>query len=448
MSTIPTTAPPEKPEGFFAGWYIVGVSILLMATIFGTIINSFSLFTGPVTAELQGISIREFSYAYSVITFIAIPFSPLVGNLLKKVDARWIVTIGIGAAVIANLVLSGAQNVWWIYGAALLQGVAIVFATTIPISTMITNWFVRKRGTALGIATAGSGLGSLIYVPLIQFFLLPQFGWRGTYIALAVIQVILLAPLSVLVLRNRPEQRGRKALGHATVRQMAGAAPGERPGLTQRQVYRSPAFWFLGAALIFSGVSVNGMISNLVPLLGVLGSSQALIGFVLGSLGLFIMLGKFVTGVLFDKLKLMLAIVIVALANAMQFFFMLNPAVPFNAVMFALLHGFGATMVTVTPAYLASKLFGEKDYSGVYSVVSIFALIGAGVAPIFGGFFFGAEGTSDQSHGHTLVWAWLIMGLIGLGLYIVTVLVRPKWESATEPEVDLVPEAVEPPGVS
>ena len=172
------------------------------------------------------------------------------------------------------------------------------------------------------------------------------------------------------------------------------------------------------------------MISNLVPLLNVLGSTPALVGFILGSIGLFVMLGKFITGVLFDKLNLMAAIVIVSLANALQFFFMLSPTHMLNAVMFSFLHGFGATMVTVTPAYLASKLFGEKDYSAVYSVVSIFAMAGAGIAPIFGGFFFGGETSSDQSHGHTLVWAWLIMGLIGLALYVVTVLVRPKWESA------------------
>lgn len=133
---------------------------------------------------------------------------------------------------------------------------------------------------------------------------------------------------------------------------------------------------------------------------------------------------------LFDKLSLMLAIVIVSLANALQFFFMLSPTQTFSAVMFSFLHGFGATTVTVTPAYLAGKLFGEKDFSAVYSVVSIFAMAGAGIAPIFGGFFFGGETTSGQSDGNTLVWAWLIMGLIGLGLYVVTVLVRPKWETA------------------
>lgn len=148
------------------------------------------------------------------------------------------------AAVLANVILSMAQNVWWIYGAATIQGIAVTLATTIPISTMITNWFVRMRGTALGIATAGSGLGSLIFVPLIQFVLLPQFGWRGTYLALAASQVVLLLPLSILVLRSRPDQRGRQALGDEELAALVpDAAPPARRGMSQSQVYRSPAFW-------------------------------------------------------------------------------------------------------------------------------------------------------------------------------------------------------------
>ena len=423
------------------------VSILLMATIFGTIINSFSLFTRPVGAELTSITIRDFSYAYSVITFIAIPVAPFVGALLKKMDARWVVSLGVGFAVLANVLLSQAQNIWWIYAAAALQGIAVTLATTIPISVMVTNWFTKMRGTALGIATAGSGLGSLIFVPLIQFFLLPTFGWRGAYLALAAIQVLLLIPLSILVLRTSPERKGLLPLGAeapapviplaetpaSAVPAAAAGIAAPRPGLTQGQVFRSPAFWLLGAALIFSGVSVNGMISNLVPMLGTLRASEALIGLILSTLGLFVMLGKFLTGVLFDRMNLMLAIILVSAANAAQFFFMLSPTNAVNSTLFSFLHGFGATMVTVTPAYLAAKLFGERDYASVYSYVSIFAMAGAGIAPIFGGFFFGGQDSSTATHATTLVWAWLVMGVIGLGLYIVTVLAKPKWEVADEP---------------
>ena len=432
---------PERARrsGIFYGWWIVGVSVLLMATIFGTIINSFSLFIEPVIQDLQGISIAQFTLAYSVITLIAVPFSPIVGNVLKRFDARWVVAVGVGMAAVANVVLSMAQGVWWIYSAAAVQGIAVTFATTIPIATMITNWFAEKRGTALGIATAGSGLGSLIFVPLIQFGLLPALGWRGTYLALGAIQLVLLIPLALLVLRSTPEQKGLAPLGSrvdvvepaatSTVPSggtVAAAKVAVRPGLTQSQVYRTPAFWLLGAALIFSGVSVNGMISNLKPLLTALDAEAAIVGFILASLGLFVMVGKFLTGVLFDKMKLMLAIGIVSLANAAQFFFMLSPHSVFNATLFSFLHGFGAPMVTVPLAYLAARLFGERDYSAVYASVSVFAMIGAAVAAPFGAMFYGTATTSDASHATTLVWAWLFMGLIGFALYVATVLVKPK----------------------
>ena len=82
-------------------------------------------------------------------------------------------------------------------------------------------------------------------------------------------------------------------------------------------------------------------------------------------------------------------------------------------------------MVTVTPAYLAAKLFGDRDYAAIYGSVSIFATAGAVVAAPFGLLFYTGTTGSPQN----LVWAWLVMGLIGFALYLFTVWTKPKWES-------------------
>lgn len=429
-SRVQPAPTPGDRRGLFYGWWIVAVCVLLMATIFGTIVNSFSLFVLPVGKELPSISIAMFTIAYSFITLAAIPLSPIVGNLLKKWDARLVIAAGVVLAAVANVGLSMTQNVAWLYAMALLQGVAVTLGTTIPIATVITNWFVRHRGLALGIAMAGSGLGGLIFVPLIDGVLIPGIGWRSTYLVLAAIQILLLVPLTLLVVRTRPEEKGCVALGAAESAADSGGRP-EAYGLSQGEMIRTPAFWLLGLALIAAGISVNGMISGFKPMLVTLRSPDAVAAWILATVGLFVMLGKFVTGWLFDRLGLMLAIVLVSAANAAQFFFMLNPTNLANAALFNTLHGFGATMVTVTPAYLAARLFGQKHYAANYGWVSAFAMAGAGLAPLFGALFFGSsKATSDYAHAETLVWAWLVMGVVGLGFYIVTVLVKPRWEPA------------------
>lgn len=427
MTTASGVSAPPQQRGLFYGWWIVAVSVLLMATIFGTIVNSFSLFAPPIIKEYPAITIAVFGFAYSFITLIGIPIAPVVGNLLKKFDARWVVGAGVVLAALANVALSFTTNVVWLYVMCALQGVALMLSTTIPISSMVTNWFIQHRGLALGIATAGSGLGSLIFVPLINLYLLPNLGWRNAYLALAVIQVVVLLPLALLVLRSTPEAKGLKALGYhqQTAAQKARA---ERPGLTQAQVLRTPAFWLLGLALIFAGVSVNGMISNFASVLTSLNSPKGVATYILSTVGIWVMISKFLTGWIYDKVKLMLAIGIVSLANAAQFFFMLAPTNEFNGTMFAILHGFGATMVTITPAYLAARLFGDRDYAAVYGWVSVFALGGAGLAPFFTPFFYGGKDTSGFANAQSLVWGWLVMGLIGFAFFIVTVLVKPKWE--------------------
>lgn len=404
------------------------VSVLLMATIFGTIVNAFSLFALPVSKEIPTISIAMFTIAYSFITLAAIPLSPLVGNLLKKWDARVVIVAGIVLAAAANIGLSFTHDVAWLYAMTVIQGAAVTLGTTIPIATVLTNWFVRHRGLALGIAMAGSGLGGLVFVPLIDGLLIPGYGWRTTYLVLAAIQVILLVPLTLWIIRTRPEEKGLRALGAEDAAASGRPAP-DAHGLTQGQMIRTPAFWLLGLALLAAGISVNGMISNFKPILVALNSPAAVAGWILSTVGLFVMFGKFATGWLFDRLGLLVAIVAVSAANALQFFFMLAPTTVVNGTLFNLLHGFGATMVTVTPAYLAARLFGQKHYAANYGWVSAFAMAGAGVAPLFGGLFYGSsKATSDAAHATTLVWAWLVMGLIGLGLYIVTVLLKPRWE--------------------
>lgn len=94
-------------------------------------------------------------------------------------------------------------------------------------------------------------------------------------------------------------------------------------------------------------------------------------------------------------------------------------------MLFSFLHGFGATMVTVTPAYLAAKLFGDRDYAAVYGAVSMFATGGAVAAAPFGLLFY----TGETGNPTNLVWAWLVMGLIGFALYLFTVWTKPKWET-------------------
>lgn len=425
MSESTAAAPTRRSRGIFYGWYIVAVSVLLMAVVFGTIINIFSVFVLPVGGDI-GATQGQFSLAYSVITLAALPMSPIVGNLLKKVDARYVIAGGLVCAIVGNVLLSMAQNIAWVYIAAIFQGVGLVAATTIPVSAMMTNWFIAQRGLALGIATAGTGLGAVIFIPLVRSTLMPSIGWSNTYLAIGGIQAILI-PLVLLILRSTPEQKGLRPYGWTSQAEVDAPSDSVRVGLSQPQVYRTASFWLMGIALIFSGISVNGMISILDPMLLAMYAPEDVVVLVLTTAGLFVILGKLGTGWLFDHVSLMLTIVIVAVANTAQFYFMLYPTNTFNGLMFAFLHGIGATMVTVTPAFLTAKLFGDRDYSAVFGSVSVFITTGMVVAAPFGLLFY--DGVSGNPA--TLVWAWMGTGLAGLLFYILTVLLRPKWDSAS-----------------
>lgn len=285
------------------------------------------------------------------------------------------------------------------------------------------GWYIVVVGVLLMAVVFGTIINIFsVFVPLVRSVLMPSIGWSSTYLVIGAVQAVLI-PLVLLVLRSTPEQKGRRPYGWTARAEARTPGDSVRVGLTQRQVYRTASFWLMGVALIFSGISVNGMISVLDPMLLAMTAPEDVVVLVLTTAGLFVVLGKLCTGWLFDHASVMLTIVIVAAANTAQFFFMLSPTTQFKGLMFALLHGFGATMVTVTPAYLTAKLFGDRDYPAVFGTVSIFINTGMVVAAPFGLPFY--DGVSGKPG--VLVWAWMGAGLLGLLFYIGTVLLRPKW---------------------
>src|ERR1700736_6346643 len=117
-----------------------------------------------------------------------------------------------------------------------LLGVGLGGSTMVPASLVITNWFKERRGTVLGVATAGMELGGVI-MSLLSAHLITTSGWRTAYVVLAVPIFVIVLPLTILVVRTRPETKTVEGVD-------ASFAPEE--GLEVRQAFRTRSFWLLG----------------------------------------------------------------------------------------------------------------------------------------------------------------------------------------------------------
>jgi MFS family permease len=141
---------------------------------------------------------------------------------------------------------SRIDRLWMLYVSyGLVFAIGITGVGDLPHLPVISRWFIRKRGTAIGLAMAGMGLGILLVVPLTQSLIL-HLGWRWAYVALAVLALVTIIPPTLLFQRERPEEMGLLADGE--VPDEAGLHAGAA-GTAYRRATSPPRDWTLRGAL-------------------------------------------------------------------------------------------------------------------------------------------------------------------------------------------------------
>src|SRR5437667_7525135 len=189
----------------FYGWSIIAVAFVTM----GIGVNArtaFSLFFPPILDEFgwpRGLTAGAFSFGFLVSAFLG----PVLGRLMDRRGPRAVMLLGV-AMVGAGLGLAPlVQAPWHLYlTLGVLVGVRPVCRGYTGHALFLPNWFVRRRGLAIGIAFSGAGVGAVIILPWLQR-LIAGAGWRAACLAMAGLVVVTLAPLNLLA-RRRPEDMG------------------------------------------------------------------------------------------------------------------------------------------------------------------------------------------------------------------------------------------------
>ena len=200
---------PQKLP-FFYGWVVVAVTFIAM----GIGVNArtaFSLFFPPILNEFgweRGVTAGAFSFGFVVSGFV----SPLIGRLMDRAGPRAVMELGV-ALMGGGLLLAPLTTVpWHLYVTiGVMVGAGSVCLGYSGFSLFLPNWFIRRRGLAMGIAFAGVGIGSVTLLPWVQH-MIEHSGWRTACTAMGLMVLIVLAPINLL-LRKRPEDMGLQADG-------------------------------------------------------------------------------------------------------------------------------------------------------------------------------------------------------------------------------------------
>ena len=103
--------------------------------------------------------------------------------------------------------LTFMQNLWSFYGSYFVIGLGMTAMGFVPATHVISNWFIKRRGFIVGIMSTGIGAGALVLAPIIGSYLIPDFGWRASYLALGLLTWVLIIPTVLLVIKSRPSDR-------------------------------------------------------------------------------------------------------------------------------------------------------------------------------------------------------------------------------------------------
>jgi len=370
----------------------------------------------PVVADELGVQTAEISAWMSVAMLSSALFSPLMGNVIGRVNLRPLALSCVIAAAIAMLAFSVATASWLFWLAGVAAGYSLVGCLSLVPAILVNRWFARHVGFLLGLYTAFTGIGGVVFL-LVGQAAIDAVGWRATYQLFAVITLVVCVPLVLAFARETPESCGLLPYGaHAG----AGAQPASPDMVSEsdrasirlevRAAYRTALFWAVIAFgfLINLVCQTNGYFpkyvnwvneqaaAGLVPmafLAGAVLSSFAQAGNALGKIGL---------GAYSDFSVRQAIVLLVGAGMGGTLLVWQLPATPGLAVG-GLVFGFFLAGVLVLVPMVVRYLYGSGPvYPLLYSRVS--------VAPTLGG----AVGN--------IVWPWMADNLGGFDAVFATAL--------------------------
>ena len=412
---------PKAGGPFEYGWVVVGtIATILMATagarfLYGVVLK-------PVT-EAYGWERAALTGAVALNQVVLALVQPLIGVLADRIGPKRVL-IGGTVLIAAVLVpLSYVTALWQVY---VLYGVigAVGFAATSPvnISTLVNRWFTRNRGTALSIATSGTALGQLVVVPVATWTLTVT-DWQTTYRALALVLVVVMAPLGLLLLRDAPGGR-IGAAGHRG--RGSGEAEAVRPAATVGVALRTPAFWLLAWGFVACGFTMAFANTHFMAFADDMGMHAMTAANVVAVTAVFSVIGTIGLGLVADRRRRSPVLALTYALRGIAFLVLfVMPEGPLVFV-YAVVLGVSWTATTPLTAAIAADLYGRKNFGAIFGTMFTAMNLGFGIGALLDGVIYDAFGAYRV--------ALVVNGLVGLSAAAAVYFVHdPRPDARQEP---------------
>jgi len=368
----------EKKTTFHRGWIMLIIACIISSTYWQIIGGLSSLFALPVSSAL-GVSRTEFMLWMTVYAFAYAIGAPFWGNWLQnnKMNFKAVLLFGCACAWVCLLMFAFGTNVWvyWIGGA--IVGFGVVGMLTIGRAAIVNLWFTgKRRGTALGVASAFQGVGGLVWAPVVQL-VIGAYGFQTGYLFCLAVHVVLHAPLILIFAVRRPEDIGVKQIGYdPNAPEKEAVKQDPKTGMSRNQAMKTIGFWALFITVCVlsfmggyknnsSGIAEEFLTGQLVDV--------AMIGALMISAYSFAdLISNLVMGFMIDRLGVRWTSIIFILLTLLAFvFYLVLGATVVGLLVGAVCLGCHVGILRNCVPLLTRELFGSKDFSKNFSIITL-----------------------------------------------------------------------------
>lgn len=359
----------------YYGWKIVGATFVTLFISVGFIFYSYGVFFEALELEFGGGRFNV-SVGIAIMNVTMGLLAPFLGRWVDRWSIRNIMLIGAIAMPLGFFLASRVTAIWQFYVLlATLMGAGAALIGQLPSSTLVANWFIRRRGTALGIATMGVSMSG-VFMPPVSTYLIQEIGWRHTFVVYGILTIVIVMPLVRAFVVNRPEDLGLLPDGDRRPGDSGDGTPvfhefaGEEMQWTTMGIFRERNFWAITVTVGLCFFSMGATLIHMIRLASDRGIPPTSAAFVLSICAAVGVLGKVLFGWIADHIDTRIALWLAISFQAVGTVLIMR-AFTYPVLMVA--GGvFGLGMGGIVPLWgsLVGEVFGRASFGRVMGMMS------------------------------------------------------------------------------
>lgn len=355
------------------------------------------VFLKPITEEF-GWTRSQFTGAMTIGTVLGSVIAVGIGPMLDRYGGRWLMTIGFIVLGFSFLLMGGMSTIWHFYVLQIAGRMFHMGIISVGMMVIVPQWFVLKRGKAVGVSGLGSRFGGTVW-PLVTQALVTSVGWRFASLAVGSSALLFGALPAAIFLRRRPEDMGLRPDGAPQAENgidgkfLKGVPVRDDVSLTVRQVVRTRAFYLITASFSMLFLASSATNLHLIPHLTDQKISTQVAVIVVSMWGVGAFLGGFIAGLLSDRISARWLAFGQALTMAAGYAGLIFISSGGFALAWGLAYGFFHGWNGPLQQVMLADYFGRDSLGAIRGITWPFQALSNAIGPITASLVFDTQGT-------------------------------------------------------